>query len=420
MTKETAKKGFIASAVCLAIADGLSAGIISNYFKEVFRVTSVQRGFLEIPREMPGVLCVLVISFLGSWGNLSLALLAHVLMGIGLFVLGVLSPSFGAMMLFLFIFSLGQHMMMPLRDAIGIGLSEEGKTGTVLGQVKGCSTMASMLTAALVFVGFRVGFFWFGKGVLPTFCLAWAATMLALGFLWYLKRLCPELNAPRHEAREKKRLPLKKKYTPYYVVTAVYGCQKRVRLVFAPWIIIELLAKGADTLALLGIVTHFAGSLFSPLIGRFLDKYGVKKALVLEGSCIAGIFVFLGLTADGIVRGVLGSTGLALGIIYLAYILGNLTDHFSLVHAFLMKQLAEDPADVMENLSFGLSVDHMVAISLSGMLGLIWAEWGPQYVFYAAAAASFVQVGVAVRLKKLGLARAGQAEYDREKKEKEE
>ena len=178
MTKETAKKWFIASAVCLAIADGLSAGIISNYFKEVFRVTSVQRGFLEIPREMPGVLCVLVISFLGSWGNLSLALLAHVLMGIGLFVLGVLSPSFGAMMLFLFIFSLGQHMMMPLRDAIGIGLSEEGKTGTVLGQVKGCSTMASMLTAALVFVGFRVGFFWFGKGVLPTFCLAWAATML--------------------------------------------------------------------------------------------------------------------------------------------------------------------------------------------------------------------------------------------------
>lgn len=59
-------------------------------------------------------------------------------------------------------------------------------------------------------------------------------------------------------------------------------------------------------------------------------------------------------------------------VAYLVYVLINLTDHFNTVHTFLMKKLADDPADVMENLSFGLSVDHvsplyfLVSLALSG------------------------------------------------------
>lgn len=44
--------------LCLSLAVGLSSGVFSNYFKEVFAVDSVQRGLLEIPRETPGILCV--------------------------------------------------------------------------------------------------------------------------------------------------------------------------------------------------------------------------------------------------------------------------------------------------------------------------------------------------------------------------
>ena len=47
--------------VCLsAIAGGLGSATFSNYFKEVYHVDSAQRGFLEIPRESPGVLCALI------------------------------------------------------------------------------------------------------------------------------------------------------------------------------------------------------------------------------------------------------------------------------------------------------------------------------------------------------------------------
>ena len=404
MTKDKAKRLFLTAIILLTVAQGLSSSVFSNYFKEVYQVDSVQRGFLEIPREMPGVLCVVVISLLGSMGNVSMAFIAYGLSCFGLLVLGLLSPSYGMMMVFLFICSLGEHMMMPLRDSIAIDLSQEGKTGTFLGKLKGRMLFSSMMTSLAVFIGFRVGLFWFGEGVIPSFCLALAITAVGAGFIWKLKKECPELNVPqRHKqtSEKKEKHSFKIKYLPYYVVTAVYGCQKRVRIVFGPWIIIELLAKGADTLALLGIAAHFAGSLFAPLIGRFLDKYGVKKALVLEGCGIAAIFVFSGWVAGGIAGGTFGTVGAPLFVAYLVYVLINITDHFSTVHTFLMKQLADDPSDVMENLSFGLSVDHVIAVVLSGVLGIIWQVWGPQYVFYIAAAASLVQVCVAGWLKRL-------------------
>ena len=43
-----------------------------------------------------------------------------------------------------------------------------------------------------------------------------------------------------------------------------------MRLVFAPWIIIELLAMGADTVALLGIAAHFGSSMMLRRSENFL------------------------------------------------------------------------------------------------------------------------------------------------------
>ena len=66
------KKLFMYAILCLSLAVGLSSGVFSNYFKEVFAVDSVQRGLLEIPRETPGILCVVILTALSGLGNLSL------------------------------------------------------------------------------------------------------------------------------------------------------------------------------------------------------------------------------------------------------------------------------------------------------------------------------------------------------------
>lgn len=398
MDKTRARRLFLAAFFLFAVANGLSGSIISNYFKDVFQVDSVQRGLLEIPRELPGVVGVFVIAALPSLGNLSLSILGFALYAVGLFVLGLLSPGYFLMQLFVFTYSLGDHMVMPIRDAIALDLADEGKTGTFLGRYRGRMTLGSMLASALVFVGFRSGFFYFRAGVVPSFCAALAILLAALVFLFLLRRELPALDVRKH-SRKRKGLPIRKKYIPYYIVTAVYGFQKRMRLVFAPWIIIELLAMGADTVALLGIAAYFCGGWFAPLIGKFLDRYGVQKGLVLESFGIAGIFLFSAWAVGGIVSGSLHGTAGTLAA-FAAYVLVFLSDHFNSVHVLLMRELSETPADVMENLSFGLSVDHVLAVTVSGLLGAIWKYAGPQYVFLLGAAVCTVHLGVALWLKK--------------------
>ena len=363
MDKERARRLFLTAFFLFALANGLSGSIISNYFKDVFQVDSVQRGLLEIPRELPGVVGVFVIAALPSLGNVSLSVLGFALYCVGLLVLGLFSPGYFVMQLFVFTYSLGDHMVMPIRDAIAMDLADEGKTG-----------------------------------VIPSFCAALVFLIVALALLCRLRKTLPALDV-RKRSGERRRLPVRRRYLPYYIVTAVYGFQKRMRLVFAPWVIIELLSMGADTVALLGIAAYFCGGWVAPLIGKFLDRHGVQKGLVLESASVAGVFLFAAWAASGIVNGSLRGWG-GMAAAFASYILIFLTDHFNSVHVMLMRELSESPADVMENLSFGLSVDHVLAVTVSGLLGAVWKYVGPQYVFLLGAAVCTVHLGVALWLKR--------------------
>ncbi|MCL2167465.1 MAG: MFS transporter, partial [Clostridiales bacterium] len=50
-------------------------------------------------------------------------------------------------------------------------------------------------------------------------------------------------------------------------------------------------------------------------------------------------------------------------------------------------------------LSFGLSMDHVVAITCAYLGGVAWNLYGPQYVFYIAAVLSILNVIVAILIK---------------------
>ena len=167
-SRERAVRLFILVLICVAITSGLGNRILSNYFKEVYQVTSAQRGFIEIPRESPGILCMVLVAGLGFLGNIRLGILAQIMMLAGLMVMGFLSPGYGVMLIFLFLYSLGEHLFMPLSDSISMDLARDGKVGTALGKFKGVTTMASMVASCAVFVGFRAGFFSFqSRAILP-------------------------------------------------------------------------------------------------------------------------------------------------------------------------------------------------------------------------------------------------------------
>ncbi len=381
---------FVVVLALTALANGLGNTIFSNYFNEVFHIDSVQRGFIEVPRESPGILCMVLVAALGFLGNLWMSVAAQVLVLIGFMVLGWMSPGYGTMLVFLFIHSLGMHFFMPLNDAISMDLAEKGKVGTTLGRFKGVNTLFSMVAAVLVFVGFRTGFFSFqSKTVLP-FAIGAAATAGAVVLLALMA-----MSTPQRDAVKNHRLLFRKRYMPYYMVTLAYGCQKRIKIVFAPWVVINLLGRGADTVALLTIVVHLAGTWLAPVIGKMLDRLGVKRMLWVEAVYIAVSFSVMGLLAGMLAGGSFGLSDPLTWLVFGAYVLCVLFEQFNMVHSYMMRAIALDPSEVTRTLSVGLSVDHVMAIVASPIMGLIWNAWGVQYVFWLAALSALFQVAAA-------------------------
>lgn len=393
--KQKSVKLFAAVLIFVALANGLGGSIFSNYFNEVYHITSVQRGFLEVPRESPGVLCMILVAALGFMGNLWMSVVSNIMVLVGLSVMGLMSPSYGVMLIFLFIQSMGNHLFMPLNDSISMSLAEKGKEGATLGKFKSVTTTGAMIAACMVFVGFRTGVFSFQAKVIRPFMLGCIFSIIAIVLLCVMNRYYKG-----EETVKNHRLLFRKQYMPYYMTTLAYGCQKRIRIVFAPWVVINLLGQGADTIALLTIAIHFIGSRVSPIIGRLLDRYGVKKMLWLEAGYIAVSFCTLGMIAGMLANGSLAKTGPQTWIVFAAYVFAVLFEQFGMVHSFMMRSIALDKSEVTRTLSVGISVDHIMAIIASPILGLVWDHLGVQYVFYFAAASAVLQLAAAAMVKK--------------------
>ena len=378
----------------VGLGNGLSDGVFSNYFKEVYQITAFQRGFIEFPREMPGLLCAFIIGMLGFLGDLRIAFIAQLFAIIGITLLGLFTPTFGVMLIFLFINSMGMHLFMPLQDAIGMSLAEPDKIGLRMGQFSSVRAAFSLIAALLVFFGFRFGFFTFSSPIKWMFIVsagAFVCAMLATGLM--IGRIQPKKSTPR-----KIKLVLRKQYRYFYLLTILHGVQKQIAYVYGTWVIVDLLLKKADTLALLSIVVGFISIFFFSIIGRWMDQFGIKRMMYVDALTFIGVYVIYGFVVWGITSGVLPSQGMAIWVVYLLFVLDRLSMQIGMVKSIYLRSIAWDQEEITSTLSMGISLDHIVSIIAAIAGGYVWTHWGSHWVFFMAAAFSLGNLYVAYRV----------------------
>jgi MFS family permease len=110
---------------------------------------------LELPRELPGALIVIVISALAFLGDVKLFSLGALTAAIGAAGLGIISPNFMMLVVWMIINNLGLHMMLPLTPVIGMSLSENENYGMRLGRYAAYNLSATIIGYAVVWVGFK-------------------------------------------------------------------------------------------------------------------------------------------------------------------------------------------------------------------------------------------------------------------------
>jgi len=77
------------------------------------------------------------------------------LCGAGLVLIAIVPHSYALMLGCLFVYSLGQHLYLPLSSSIGMELAREGAPGRRLGQLNSARNFATILGSFGVLVAFH-------------------------------------------------------------------------------------------------------------------------------------------------------------------------------------------------------------------------------------------------------------------------
>jgi len=161
-------KLFFAASFTLGTAYSLFDSIFNNYLNARFSLNGFERSFLEFPREFPGVMVVFVAAALSFLCSRRIGVVSMLLTLAGTLLIGFLSPGYTLLVIWLFIYSTGQHLFMPMASTIGMELAREGRTAQRLGQFNAVRNAASICGSVLVAMGFR----YLGMNFQHTFFLA--------------------------------------------------------------------------------------------------------------------------------------------------------------------------------------------------------------------------------------------------------
>ena len=387
-------KLYFAILALTAFALGITSNVISNFFKDAYDVTAYQRGFLEFPRELPGIISIFVIAGLSFLSDIRISIIAQVLSFIGIAILGFTTPTYNVMILLVFINSMGMHLFFPLQDSIGLDLAEKDNIGKRLGQFKGFFTGVQMLAAMFVFWGFREGFMSFETPFKLTFVIA-AAMFLAIIIMLVVLERWVRIDKPHVKQNG---YVFRKAYKYYYVLIILFGVQKQIMMVYGPWVLIDLLSKKADTISILTVIGSFIGIFFIPAVGKWLDRFGVRKLLFADAISFIGVYLVYGLLCVGYINGSIQTAGLGVVLAYAIFIIDRMSSQMGIVRTVYLRKIAITPSDITPTLTLGQSMDHAVSIVCAYLGGVIWSLWGPQYIFFIAAGFSLINLYVAFKV----------------------
>ncbi|NLO04532.1 MAG: MFS transporter [candidate division WS1 bacterium] len=375
--------GFLLAVFALGASNGVFQTTYNNYLDDVFNISATARGALEFPRELPGFLVALLSGALFFMLENRIAALAAVLTGLGMIGLGFIDQSWALMLVFTVIWSIGQHVEMPMRSAIAMSLGSQKQHGRRLGQASAARVGASVVGGLVVWLAID----YLGNNWLLIFGIGGIAALIGAA---YYARMKP-VEAPTKRAK----LVMKRRYGLYYLLCTLFGARKQVFITFAPWVLVTVYGEQASTFAKLWIASAVLGVWFQQGLGDMIDRWGERRVLMADGAVL--ILICLGYAfADQIGL----PAGWPVRVLYVCYIMDELLFGVENARSAYLAKIAEGPEDVSPSLSMGITLNHGVSM-LVPYFGAryIWDVFGWQWVFVAAAgiallttaAASFVR-----------------------------
>ena len=368
-----------------ALSFGLYKGIIDNYLAQVAGMSEFDKGVSEFFRELPGLGIVLVLAVFYTASAAKLYQIGAVIMLAGMAMQAMIPSTKVLVIMAIFIYSLGEHMQLGMRNTLTLEYAREGKSGAALGRQNAVYQIGT-LAGYLVVIGI---FFVLGNKTSlfkPIFWLS--ASIILIGII-----IAMRIRGESLPDKSKSRFYFHRKYTKYYMLELFYGARKQVFFTFGPYTLVLFYGASARTISILFAITSVCSYLASPIVGRIIDRIGYKIVMISDTLILVIVCFFYGFAHH------IFPMHIAFIICCANYVLDAVISLASMAANVYVQDLADNGEEVKATISTGLSVNHLVTILVALFGGWIWKTLGIETLFILSAVLGLCNSAYAATIK---------------------
>ena len=341
-----------------------------NFAQEMIAFGGFEIGLQQSIREIPGFLAFLAVFFLFIMREQTLAYVSLLILGTASAITGYF-PTLTGFLVTTFIASIGYHYFETANQSLTLQWLPKDRAPQIMGRILGVAGVTQLFAYAFIFVAGRS----FDLSYTTLFAVTGGATVVGVILMRILWPMMPEGEA------QTRRIVLRRRYWLYYALTFMSGARRQVFLVFASWMMIERFGYRFHDIAALFFVNAAVLMVAGPVIGKLVARLGERRTLLIEYCGLVVVFCAYAFVSDPTVAIVL-----------------YVVDHALFAMAIALKtyfQKIADPADIAATAGIAFTINHIAAVFIPVVFGLVWL-WSPAAVFLSGAAMGAVSFCLAL------------------------
>ena len=342
--------------------------LFNNFAVESVQIGPAQVGLVQAVREVPGLLGFLV-GFIAIYlSEVRIMALSILLMGFGIAWTGQ-STTFPILLISTFVMSFGFHFFSPGSNAIVLMLAKLSEAPKALGKLGSLGAAAAVVATVAVYLlitpwGYKSLF-----GVTGILVMIGGVALLLMG------------GGGNTGLPPKRRVVLRRRYWLFYTLSFLLGSRRHIFTTFAIYLLVREYGINIQTTAVLFFVNSLINIVTLRWVGQLVSRYGERLMLSIAFAVLT--FVFLGYAYITV-----------LPVLYVLFTLDNIFIGFNLGLTTYFQKIAVSPEEITSNLSVDMTINHIAAIIIPVVGGVVWVTYGSQAPFLFGAFIVLVALGL--------------------------
>ncbi|MFW2365748.1 MAG: MFS transporter [Desulforhopalus sp.] len=319
--------------------------LFNNFAVEIAGLQGVHVGAIQSVRELPGFLALLAVYVMMVVREHKLAALSILFLGVGLGVTGFF-PSFAGLILTTLISSFGYHYYETVNKSLTLQYFDKQTAPVVFGRQSSIAAVTNIGVGLFIYVVSLVIAY---RQIYAIFGLV----IIAIG-IWAMRQNPTRKGAPVQQYK----MVFRKKYWLFYFLTFMSGARRQIFLAFAVFLLVERFRFSIQEITFLFVVNNIIRYFLAPLIGKGIVRLGERCVLSFEYFGLIFVFIAYAYTDSKLLVAAL-------------YLLDHIFFNFSIaINTYFQK--VGDPRDIAPSMAVGFTINHIAAVVLPVIGGLLW------------------------------------------------